>query len=98
MINLILAILFSSILFVVLKSFSKFSVNTLHAIIVNYIVAFSVGILNSTETISLTVTTQKPWFIACLFLGALFIGIFFIIGKTSQKMGFQLLLLQVKCH
>ena len=87
MINLVLAILFSSILFVVLKSFSKFSVNTLHAIVVNYIVAFSVGILNSTETISLAETIEKPWFFACLFLGVLFIGIFFIIGKTSQENG-----------
>lgn len=87
MINLALAILFSSIIFVVLKSFSKFSVNTLHAIVVNYIVAFSVGIQNSTETITLVETIKKPWFIACLFLGVLFIGMFFIIGKTSQENG-----------
>lgn len=87
MINLVLAILFSSILFIVLKSFSRFNVNTLHAIVINYLVAFTVGFLYLNETISLSKITHKPWFFACLCLGVLFIAIFFIIGKTSQKNG-----------
>lgn len=87
MINLILAILFSSILFIVFKSFSRFSINTLHAIVINYIVAFSVGIINASESVSFTETIYKPWFFTCIYLGILFIGVFFIIGKTSQKNG-----------
>ncbi len=87
MLNLVLAILFSSILFIVLKSFSRFTVNTLHAIVINYIVAFSVGIINLAQPVPFRETIQKPWFFGCFYLGVLFIAIFFIIGKTSQKNG-----------
>lgn len=87
MLNLVLAILFSSILFIVLKSFSRFTVNTLHAIVINYIVAYSVGIINLAQPVPFRETIQKPWFFGCFYLGVLFIAIFFIIGKTSQKNG-----------
>ena len=87
MVNLILTILFSSILFIVLKSFPKFKIDTFQAIVFNYIIAFAVGLLNSEESLSVSKTIQKPWIWSCFFLGFLFIGVFFVIGKTAQKNG-----------
>ncbi|NHN25101.1 DMT family transporter [Flavobacterium jejuense] len=87
MVYLLLAILFSSILFIVLKSFSRYNINTLQAIIFNYIIAFSVGLLINKTKISITETFEKPWLYYCIYLGILFIGIFFTMGKTAQKNG-----------
>jgi len=85
--HLLLAILFSSILFFVFKSFSKFNINTLQAIIFNYIVAFTVGIIVNKTNFSVSETLYKPWLLYCICLGILFITIFLFMGKTSQKNG-----------
>lgn len=85
--HLLLAILFSSILFFVFKSFSKFNINTLQAIIFNYIVAFTVGIIVNKTIFSVSETLYKPWLLYCIYLGILFITIFLFMGKTSQKNG-----------
>lgn len=87
MVHLLLAIIFSVILFIVFKSFSKYNVNTLQAIVVNYIVAFSVGLLLNDTPITITETFEKPWLLFCVYLGILFIAIFFTMGKTSQVNG-----------
>ncbi len=85
--HLLLAILFSSILFFVFKSFSKFNINTLQAIIFNYIIAFTVGIIVNKTNFSVSETLYKPWLLYCIYLGILFITIFLFMGKTSQKNG-----------
>ncbi len=85
--HLLLAILFSSILFFVFKSFSKFNINTLQAIIFNYIIAFTVGIIVNKTNFSVSETLYKPWLLYCIYLGILFITIFLFMGKTAQKNG-----------
>ena len=87
MVNLLLTILFSSILFIVFKSFSRYKIDTFQAIVFNYLVAFSVGFINSSKGISVSTLIVKPWLWSCLYLGALFISVFFVIGKSSQKNG-----------
>lgn len=87
MINLLFAILFSSSLFIILKSFSKFDINTFQAIVTNYIVASTVGFLNNNKLFNLQNTLEKEWLGGSVFLGLIFIIVFFIIGKTSQKNG-----------
>lgn len=87
MLHLLLAILFSVILFIVFKSFPKYNINTLQAIVFNYIVAFLVGLLVSNTQVSITDTLKKPWLIFCIYLGIFFIAIFFTMGKTAQKNG-----------
>lgn len=85
--DLLLAILFSSILFFIFKSFSRFNINTLQAIIFNYIVAFTVGIIVNKTNFSVSETLFKPWLLYCIYLGILFITIFLFMGKTAQKNG-----------
>lgn len=87
MINILLAILFSSLLYIVFKSFSKFSVNTFQAILINYIVAFLLGSFISDYTFQIEKVYTKPWFPFTLILGFLFITVFYIIGKTTQLNG-----------
>lgn len=87
MINILLAILCSSLLYIVFKGFSKFSVNTFQAILINYIVAFVLGSFLSETHISFTEIPKKDWFPFSLVLGFLFITVFYVIAKTTQING-----------
>ncbi len=87
MINILLAILFSSLLYIVFKGFGKFSINTFQAILINYIVAFILGTLISKNSFQLSEVHTKSWFPFTLILGFLFITVFYVIGKTTQVNG-----------
>ncbi|HDZ06284.1 hypothetical protein LCGC14_0148080 [marine sediment metagenome] len=87
MMYLAFSILFSSLIFVVFKLYAKYQVQTIYAIITNYFVACSVGILYYEEAINLAEITEKSWFWGSLALGLLFIVIFNLMAATSQKLG-----------
>lgn len=87
MIYILLSILFSTSLFVIFKYFEVFKVNNLQAIVVNYIVAFVLGIHSADAYLSLTTISQKPWLIGAVFLGLLFVSIFAVMALTAQRNG-----------
>ena len=87
MIYIVLSILFSTSLFVIFKYFEIFKVNTLQAIVVNYIVAFLIGIYSADAFLELAAIPQKPWLYGAIFLGFLFVTIFFIMALTAQRNG-----------
>lgn len=87
MTNLILAIFFSSVLYIVFKYFTKFKINTFQAIVFNYCTAFVVGMLISEETLDFKSIINKSWILGSFLLGGLFILVFNILGKTSQENG-----------
>jgi len=87
LIYLFLSILFSTGLFVIFKYFGIFKIDTLKAIVVNYIVAFILGFLSSEKTILISEIPDQPWFYGALFLGAMFVSIFFVMAMTAQKNG-----------
>ncbi|CAM3759961.1 DMT family transporter [Flavobacterium gelidilacus] len=87
MINLVLAILFSSLLYIVFKFYSKFNINTFQAIVFNYVAAFLVGIVLSEEPLDFQSILSKSWLFGSFILGGLFILVFNILGKTSQENG-----------
>lgn len=87
MINLLLSIFFSSSLYVIFKYFEKYNINTLQAIIVNYIVACSCGFLFYQKDVPISSIHEQPWFIGAIILGFLFIFIFNLMALTSQKNG-----------
>lgn len=85
--NLLLAIIFTSFLYLIFKLFSTYKINTFQAIIFNYIIAFFIGyIINPFETKPLEII-HKPWLPGSLFLGFMFICVFNILGKTTQNNG-----------
>ena len=87
MLDLALSILCSSLIFVIFKLFSVYKVETFYAIITNYVVACTMGLLLYQGDINVMEIPQKPWFWGTLTLGLLFIIVFNLMAATSQKLG-----------
>ncbi|NJB70541.1 drug/metabolite transporter (DMT)-like permease [Saonia flava] len=87
MVSLALSILFSSLIFVIFKLFSVYKIQTLYAIITNYVVASITGFLLYDGDARINEIPSKSWFWGTLALGFLFIFVFNIMAKTSQKIG-----------
>lgn len=87
MLNLVLSVLFSSLIFVIFKFYSIYKIQTLYAIIANYVVACSVGLFLYQGPVALSSVPEKPWFLGTLALGVLFIVVFNLMAATAQKVG-----------
>lgn len=87
MIYLLLSIVFSSSLFVIFKLFNRFEINNFQAIVVNYFVAFVVGILMSESSFQLNTLFNYRWIYGAVLLGILFITVFNMMALTAQKGG-----------
>ncbi|TVZ25376.1 EamA-like transporter family protein [Gillisia sp. Hel_I_86] len=87
MIYLLLSILSSTIIFVVFKLFERFKINTLQAIILNYVIACAVGYFGFVEGVTISEIPSKPWFYGTLILGLLFIIVFNLAAITAQRSG-----------
>jgi drug/metabolite transporter (DMT)-like permease len=87
LIYLLLSILTSTGLFVIFKYFGIYKVDVLKAIFINYIVAFILGFTFAERDFSVIEIPNQPWFPGALFLGALFVSIFFVMAMTAQKNG-----------
>lgn len=74
-------------MYVVLKLFTQFKVNTVHAIVINYYVAFTFGFFISESKMTVSEVTSSAWFLGTIILGMLFIIIFNIMGITAQRSG-----------
>ncbi|MEX0273242.1 MAG: EamA family transporter, partial [Flavobacteriaceae bacterium] len=60
---------------------------TFYAIIINYMVACTTGLLLFNQRLSLNEMVQKPYFWGSALLGVLFISIFYLMAITAQKAG-----------
>ncbi len=87
MLDLCLSVACSSLIFVIFKLFTTYKVDTLFAIIFNYITACSVGLLVFGQSISLAALPGKSWFFPAIALGILFIVVFNLMARTSQELG-----------
>jgi drug/metabolite transporter (DMT)-like permease len=87
MLYLVLSILLNTLLFVIFKYFSIYRVNNLHAIVINYLVASSVGFIFDNSFVTILELPSKPWFTGTIFLGVLFITLFNVLALTAQKGG-----------
>ncbi len=87
MIWLLLSIATSSLLYVIFKGFSMYKVDTLHAIVVNYLIAGVTGLVAYGKPIDLAEITSSGWLAQAAVLGTLFIVIFNFMALTSQQNG-----------
>ncbi len=87
MIYLILSILSSTVIFVTFKLFDRFKINRFHAIVVNYMVAASCGIIAFKGALIPGEIINKDWFLYTVALGMLFIVIFNLMAITTQRSG-----------
>jgi len=86
-IYILLSVLFNAVLFVILKLFPRYNINTLQALVVNYFTAFSMGLLFSKEEFVYAEIVKKTWFTGSFLLGFLFIAVFYVTALTSQRNG-----------
>ena len=87
MIFLALSIIASTLIFVIFRLFACYNINTLQAIVVNYFVACSCGVIGYQNSIELSAIPQYNWFYYTLALGALFIIVFNLMAITTQHNG-----------
>ncbi|HRE77300.1 MAG TPA: GRP family sugar transporter [Flavobacterium sp.] len=87
MIYIVLSVLFNAVLFVILKLFSRFNINTLQALVVNYFTAFVMGLFFCEVAFDYSKIIEKQWYPGSFMLGFLFIGVFYATAITSQRNG-----------
>lgn len=87
MIYLLLSILFNAVLFVIIKLFAKFNIDALQALVVNYFIAFLVGLFFLDSKIVPTEIINEDWFKGSILLGFVFISTFYATTLTSQRNG-----------
>ena len=87
MLDLALSVLSSTWIFVVFKLYDVYKVQTLVAIIINYITACTVGFLLYEGPVSAIEILNTSWAWGPLVMGILFITIFNLMAKTAQISG-----------
>ncbi len=87
MFDLALSVLFSSIIFVIFKLYTVYKIQTVNAIIANYITACIVGVIFYDGSIDIYSIPQESWFPGTLVLGMMFILVFNLMARTSQQLG-----------
>lgn len=87
MIPLLLSVLSSSLIFVIFKLFKRFEIDTFQAIVVNYFTAFAIGFALYGDTWNPACLAQTSWMYYACMSALLFIGLFLVMGKSSQLNG-----------
>ncbi len=96
MIALLLAILFSSVIFVIFKLFGRFGIDTFQAIVFNYFMALACGLIFYGHEWKPIALEQREWLIFAVLAAFLFISLFVIMGISSQKNGVAITSVAVK--
>ena len=87
MIYLLLSIVFNAVLFVIIKLFARFNIDALQALVVNYFVAFLVGLFFLDNSLAPKAIISHDWFKGSILLGFVFISTFYATTLTSQRNG-----------
>jgi len=87
MLDLALSICFSSLIFVIFKLYEVYKIETVYAITTNYVVACIVGLYFYSGEVNPAEIIHQPWFLGTLLLGFLFIIVFNLMARTSQRVG-----------
>lgn len=87
MIPLLLSVLSSSLIFVIFKLFKRFGIDTFQAIVINYFTAFTIGFTLYGHNWNPACLEQNNWMYYAVACALLFIGLFLIMGKSSQLNG-----------
>jgi len=87
MIPLIFSIFSSTIIFVIFKLFKRFKIDTFQAIVFNYFTAAIIGFSLYSTTWKLNSLENPQWIPFALLCASLFIGLFFMMGKSAQING-----------
>jgi len=83
---LLLSILFSTVINLIFRWFKEYKVQKFQAIVINYLVCFTMGYSFSDHK-NIIENMQAAWFPYCILLGFVFVGIFFSMALTTEKLG-----------
>ena len=87
MIFLLIAIVCSTLIFALFRLLPKYKAITFPVIAFNYFIALSWGLLMLDSEYIIADQFDKPWFTGGLLMGFLFIGLFYLMAYTSQRLG-----------
>ena len=86
-VTVFMAVLFASLLFVILKLFAPYKIRNIHALTYSYFTAGICYTLYSKQTFSSIAGFVASYFPYYLLSGCLFIGVFYLTALSSQKNG-----------
>lgn len=84
---LFLSVLFMTALYVILKFFQQWNVNNLHGLLINYLAASIISFSMSFKHNIIYAAGLSQFWLVSLFIGLLFIVVFFVTAKTAQTSG-----------
>lgn len=87
MIYLIITILLNTLIFALFKLYSRFNIDGLQVVVVNYFTCVATGCLFLKEIPIEMASTSQPWFPWALLMGAMFISIFTLIAWRTKEDG-----------
>ncbi|RYD57065.1 MAG: DMT family transporter [Sphingobacteriales bacterium] len=87
MLYLILTIALNVVLFVLFKLFSKYSIDSLQAIVFNYLTCVVTGSMLLGKFPVSAASPSQPWFWWAVAMGAMFISLFNLIGRRTREDG-----------
>lgn len=96
MISISIAVITVTWIFILFKSFPKYNIDTFQAVVFNYLAAFTCGTILYGNQITKNIFEHREWMLWALICGALFISLFFLMGKSSQNNGVSLTTVVVK--
>jgi len=85
---LFLCILMNVGILLIFRAFSQYNIPTFRAIVVNYFVCVLTGIIFLGDVNFIhKITPNQPWVWIAFVLGAIFVGSFYLMALTTQRMG-----------
>lgn len=84
---LVLSVIFTCLIFLILKEFNRFKVDNFQAIVINYFVAFVIGSVFTNMPITVSPYVSESWTIGALVISFIFIIVFNLMAVTAQKGG-----------
>lgn len=88
MFYLFLSVISGTLIFLIFRAFSTFQVNTLQAVVINYLVCVITGLIYQADTkIFNSTTIDQNWLWMSLLLGLFFIGSFYLAAYATQRIG-----------
>lgn len=86
MVNLLLCVLMNVGIFTCFRLFTTFKIDTLQAIVFNYVICVLTGFIFTRNTaIFENIGFDTPWLLIAIVLGAIFMGTFYLMAITTQK-------------
>ena len=86
MISLFLTVLITVFLFIIFRYFKKLKINSFHAVVINYFVCISIGIIILQDTFPFkAIGFSQTWVLLAILTGAFFLPCFYLMALTVQK-------------